>query len=188
MSGFPTVILVLCTGRCGSMTFARAAAHLPGWTAGHETRTHITGPDRFAWPDRHIEVDNRLSWMLGRLDRAWGDRAAYVHLTRDPEAVARSFADRSAIGIMRAYRTDILARSLARMPRASLIDTCRDYVDTVTENITSFLRDKTHVLPMRLETLSQDFDLFCGWAGIDGDLSAARAELAIRHNATETQA
>jgi len=188
LTGFPTTILVLCTGRCGSMTFARAAAHLPGWTAGHETRTHVTGPARFAWPAHHIEVDNRLSWMLGRLDRAWGDRAAYVHLTRDPEEVARSFASRAANGIMRAYRTDILARSMARVPRPSLIDTCRDYVDTVTENITMFLRDKTHVLPMRLETLPQDFDLFCGWAGIGGDLTAARAELAIRHNATESPA
>lgn len=182
---FPDRILVLCTGRCGSTTFARACGHLSGWTTGHETRTHLTGTARFDWPARHIEIDNRLAWLLGRLDRHWGDRAAYVHLTRDPEAVAQSFATRVHGGILRAYRADILARSLTRTPRAQVIDICRDYVDTVTENILHFLRDKTHVLPMRLETLVQDFDLFCGWAGISGDLTAARAQLAIRHNATD---
>lgn len=185
MTGFPRTILVLCTGRCGSTTFARACAHLTGWSVGHESRTHLTGPARFAYPPDHIEVDNRLSWLLGRLDRHWGDRAAYVHLTRDPEAVAQSFASRATTGILRAYRNDILARAMTRAPRPALIDICRDYVDTVTENITAFLRDKTHVLPMRLETLAGDFDLFCDWAGIGGDLTAARAELAIRHNATD---
>lgn len=185
MTGFPANIFVLCTGRCGSTTFARAAAHVPGWSAGHETRTHLTGPARLAYPPRHIEVDNRLSWLLGRLDRAFGDRAAYVHLTRDPEAVAQSFAARAATGILRAYRADILAGAQVRSPRASVLDTCRDYVETVTENIALFLRDKTFVLPMRLETLSEDFDLFCAWAGLSGDLDAARAEIAIRHNATE---
>lgn len=182
----PVNVFVLCTGRCGSMTLERACAHLGNWTVGHESLTHLTGPARLAFPPRHIEIDNRLSWMLGRLDRDWGQDAAYLHLWRDPEAVAQSFAQRANQGIIRAYRTDILARALTRTPRAPLIAVCRDYVDTVGANIRSFLRDKTHVMEMRLETIGPDFDRFCTWIGAEGDLAAARAELTVRHNATES--
>jgi hypothetical protein len=182
---FPDNIFVLCTGRCGSMTLARACAHLTNRSSAHESRTHLLGADRLAYPPRHIEIDNRLSWLLGRLDRTWGDRAAYVHLTRDADEVARSYAARAHQGILKAYRNDIIARSRFKNRKAQVIDFARDYVDTVTDNITHFLRDKTHVLPMTLETLAEDFETFIGWSGAEGDLAAARAELAVRHNATK---
>jgi hypothetical protein len=183
-AAIPGNVFVLCTGRCGSMTLARACARLPGWTSAHEGRTHLTGPARLAYPPRHIEVDNRLSWFLGRLGRDWGDRAAYVHLLRDPEATAQSFARRANQGILRAYRCDILARAPRRNREAALIDYCRDYVETVTENIRAFLAQRRHVMTMRLETLGPDFDSFCRWIGAEGDLGPARAEIAIRHNAS----
>lgn len=184
----PSTIIVLCTGRCGSMTLAAACAHLTTHTSAHEGRTHVVGPARFAFPDNHIEIDNRLAWFTGRLDAAWGDRAAYVHLTRDPEAVAQSFAQRAGQGILKAYRNEILARSRIKARQTPLIDFCRDYVETVTANITHFLRDKTHVMDMTLETMPDDFEQFVGWIAADGDLSAARAELAISHNATAPKA
>jgi len=183
---FPANAFVLCTGRCGSMTLARATGHLTNWTSAHEGLTHALGKARFAYPPQHIEIDNRLSWMLGRLDRHFGNDAAYVHLTREPEAVAQSFAQRANQGIIRAYRTDILARSRTLTPRAPLIRFCRDYVDTVNTNIASFLKDKHHVLQIRLEQIGPDFDAFCGWIGAEGDLTAARRELTLRHNATES--
>ena len=182
---FPRRVFVLCTGRCGSTTLVEACAHLTNWTSGHETRTHLLGPARLAYPDGHIEADNRLSWLLGRLDEAFGDRAAYIHLTRDPEEVARSYAARAAQGILRAYRSDILMGLPARQPDLPLIDVCRDYVATVTANIEHFLNGKRHVLPMRLETIRDDFETFCGWIEAEGDLARARAELSVRHNATE---
>ncbi|MFQ6550109.1 hypothetical protein AADZ90_019350 [Aestuariibius sp. 2305UL40-4] len=37
-------------------------------TAGREARSHPTGAARFDYPKGQIEVDNRLSWLLGRLD------------------------------------------------------------------------------------------------------------------------
>ena len=181
---FPDNIFVLCTGRCGSTTLARACAHLTNRTSAHEGRTHLLGAARLAYPPRHIEIDNRLSWHLGRLDRDWGNRAAYVHLTRDPEAVARSFAARTGQGIMKAYQTAIIFRAQKLTPDVPAIDFARDYVDTVTENIRHFLRDKTHVLPMTLETLADDFETFIGWSGSEGDLDAARTELSIVHNST----
>lgn len=170
------------------MTLSRACAHLTSHTSSHESLTHATGPARFAFPPNHIEIDNRLAWFLGRLDQAWGDRAAYVHLTRDPEDVARSFTQRSNQGIIRGYRQDILARSRNRAWKTPLIDYCRDYVDTVTTNIAHYLRDKSHVMHMTLETMPDDFDRFCAWIGAEGDLTAARAELKVAHNATEQTA
>lgn len=181
----PRNVFVLCTGRCGSMTLARACAPLANWTAAHESRTHLTGEARLAFPPGHIEVDNRLSWFLGRLDATWGDAAAYVHLTRDPEAVAQSFAARAGQGILRAYRRDILARSRAKAPDRPVLEDCRDYVATVTGNIRAFLKDKSHVLPMGLETLETDFETFLGWTSAEGDLAAARRTIRTRHNASE---
>ncbi|EAR49773.1 hypothetical protein OG2516_04728 [Oceanicola granulosus HTCC2516] len=181
--GFENVF-VLNTGRCGSTTLARACAHLTSHGAGHETRTHLTGPDRLAYPSPHIEADNRLSWFLGRLDETWGDRAAYVHLTRDPEAVARSFVARPNPGILRAYRTGILLGAGWKAPAPDPLVLARDYVDTVTANIRHFLRDKSRVMELRLETLEDDLPRFLDWIGATGDLAAARAEIAHRHNAT----
>lgn len=182
----PRNIFVLCTGRCGSTTLARACAHFDNYTCDHEGRSHLTGPARFAFPERHIEIDNRLSWLLGRLDRHWGDNAAYVHLARDPEATAQSFAKRAGQGILKAYRTDILMKAPQRSADTPLIDFCRDYVDTVTENIRLFLSGKTHVMEVTLEGMAADFDRFTGWIGATGDLDAARAELTERHNASRS--
>ena len=98
-------VFVLCTGRSGSTTFYRACRHITNYSAGHELNTSEVGRARLDYPEDHIEVDNRLSWLLGRLDQAYGDRAFYVHLTREEEATARSFDRRwaSRYSIIRAY-------------------------------------------------------------------------------------
>lgn len=186
-SGTPSTIFVLCTGRCGSMTLAAACAHLNSHTSAHESRTHMLGPPRFDVPSNHIEIDNRLAWMLGRLDAHWGNRAGYVHLTRNPEDVAESFTQRAHQGIIKGYRDSILARSRHLSREVPLIDVCRDYVDTVTTNIQLFLRDKSFKMNMTLETMPQDFEKFVNWAGAKGDLDAAHAELNTIHNATKTE-
>ena len=180
----PRNIFVLCTGRCGSTTLARACQHFDNYTAAHESRSHLTGPARFAFPPGHIEIDNRLSWLLGRLERTWGDDAAYVHLTRDPEEVAQSFAKRAGQGILKAYRNDILMKAPTKSADTPLLEFCRDYVDTVTANIVAFLKGKSHVMAMTLDGMEDQFDSFTGWIGATGDLDAARADLATRHNAS----
>lgn len=177
-------VFVLCTGRCGSTTFIRAAKHADNFTAAHESRCHLTGDRRFAYPERHIEADNRLSWMLARLDRAYGDRAHYVHLLRDPEATAESLQKRADRGMMLAYRTEVLMRAGRLNRETPTIDFCRDFVDTVTENIHAFLRDKSRVMTVRLETGAEDFARFWEWIGATGDAAAAAAEWDVRHNAT----
>ncbi len=173
-------VFVLSTGRCGSTTFERACSHITNYTAGHESRAGALGAERFRYPERHIESDNRLSWVLGRLDRAYGDRAFYVHLTREEGLVARSWARRAHAGIMSAYRHAILWHC---PPQAQAMDVARDYVDTVGENIRLFLRDKRNRMDFRLEYAREDFTEFWRRIGAEGDLQAALAEFDVTHNA-----
>ena len=175
-------IFVLCTGRCGSTTLARACGHASNWTAGHETRSHLLGEARLDYPTRHVEVDNRLSWMLGRLETRYGPNAGYVHLTRDPEAVAQSYAARAAYGIMHAYAQGIVFPSPAAEGPRPMLDYARDMVATVTANIDAFLVGKPHVMRLTTEALTRDLPALWDWAGMSGRLDLALQECSIRHN------
>lgn len=178
-------VFILCTGRCGSTTFIRAAEHITNFTSAHESRARDIGPARVDYPPDHIEADHYLAWFLGKLDRAYGDNARYVHLTRDPEAVARSWTEvRDWIGSLpSAYRDGIL-----KATRASFRDTCRDQVDTVNENIRHFLKDKSHTLSFALENAAEDWPRFWQWIGAEGNYEASLAEWSVRHNATPSRA
>jgi hypothetical protein len=175
-------IFILNTGRCGSMTFVAACRHISNYSTGHESRVQLLGAERLAYPPRHIEADNRLSWLLGRLDAAYGDNAYYVHLTRDRARVAASFARRADFGIMKAYRDGILLHEGAELASADAM--ARDYIDTVEANIAHFLKDKRHKIDFRLESAKEDFRRFWHWIGATGDIEQALAEWDTRHNAS----
>jgi hypothetical protein len=175
-------IFILNTGRCGSMTFVAACRHIDNYSTGHESRVQLLGAERLAYPPRHIEADNRLSWLLGRLDAAYGDNAYYVHLTRDRAKVAASFARRADFGIMKAYREGILLHEGAELASADAM--ARDYIDTVEANIAHFLKDKRHKIDFRLESAKEDFRRFWHWIGATGDIEQALAEWDTRHNAS----
>jgi hypothetical protein len=173
-------VFVLSTGRCGSFTFAKACSHMRNFTSGHESRTGLLGAARFEYAPNHIEVDNRLSWMLGRLDEAFGDSALYVHLTRDRESVARSYFARTIPeSIAKAYQYSIMMS-----PGQRRLDFVLDMVDTVNSNIQTFLRDKSNWMPFRLETAPADFRTFWERVGAEGNLEAALGEWNHRHNRT----
>lgn len=181
----PSNIFVLGTGRCGSVTFIRACQHLSNFTAGHETRAGYIGKERFAYPDNHIEADNRLSWFLGGLaDSFSDDRTLYVHLRRDREATAASFLRRwdstYRSSIIRAFGHGLIMRdSDWDNPRA----VCEAYVDTVTQNIDVFLRDRD-ATTIWLENAAEEFPLFVERIGATGDVAAAFAEWKTPHNAS----
>lgn len=174
-------VFILNSGRCGSTTFIQACSHISNYSAGHETRVQLLGAERLAYPDNHIEADNRLSWLLGRLDAAYGNDAYYVHLTREREAAAASFARRAGFGIMKAYREGIL---LQDDPGSSDQDVACDYLDTVEANIALFLRDKRNRMAFRLERAQDDFPAFWRWIGAQGDLDGALAEWDRHYNAS----
>ncbi len=177
-------IFILNTGRCGSTTFIQACRHISNYSAGHETRLRQIGDARLAYPDNHIEADNRLTWLLGRLDQAYGDRAYYVHLTRERAATAASFAQRKDFGIMKAYREGIL---LEGEPGQTSLDIALDYLTTAETNIAHFLKDKTHTMSFRLEHAQRDFPVFWDWIDAQGRLDAALLEWQSRHNASMPQ-
>lgn len=174
-------IFVLNSGRCGSTTFIQACSHITNYTAGHETRLHLIGSARLAYPDNHIEADNRLSWLLGRLEHAYGDRAFYVHLTRERAAVADSFARRMDFGIMKAYREGILLGGEAGQRD---LDLALDYLDTVEANVELFLKDKSRTMRIKLESAREDFADFWQRIGATGDLEGALQTWDIRFNAS----
>lgn len=180
-----TQVFVLCTGRCGSTTFARACEHAINFTAKHESRTHLLGTNRFAYPRNHIEVDNRLAWWTGKLHQQFGDRPYYVHLKRDRASVVSSYVGRKGYGLIKAYRETMLCNLVLRKPNTDLTEIAEDMIDTITSNIEFFLRDKTKVMTMNVETMDTDFPAFWDWIGATGDLDAAMAEWHTRHNATE---
>ncbi len=173
-------VFVLNAGRCGSTTFIEACKHITNYSASHESRSRYCGARRLAYPANHIEADNRLSWMLGRLDRRFGDQAFYVHLRRDRDATVQSFVRRADFGIMRAYRGGILLGGSGQ----SAEDIARDYLDTVESNIALFLRGKSGKMDFFLEQAPRDFPLFWERIHAEGNLDLALAEWSIRHNAS----
>lgn len=174
-------IFILNTGRCGSTTFIQACQHILNYSAAHESNIHFTGIRRLQYPANHIEADNRLSWLLGRLDKVYGDTAYYVHLKREHASTAESFAKRNEFGIMKAYREGILMHPDNNPDSHDIAD---DYINTVESNIQCFLKDKTHTLDIQLETIKSDFSVFWEWIGAKGNLAEALNIWDTRYNAS----
>ena len=173
-------VFVLCTGRCGSVTFAKAANHADNFTVGHESRIGMMGERRLDYPDNHIEIDNRLSWFLGRLHERYPD-AFYVHLRRDLETTALSFAKRFNPGqIMPAYLTGIYQG----IERIGVYDVALDYCETVTANIRAFLKYQPSRVTVDLESAKEGFRRFWKVAGLEGDLESALETWDVKHNAS----
>ncbi|WP_051426110.1 hypothetical protein [Jiangella gansuensis] len=182
---------VLCTGRCGSVTFIKACAHIDNFSAGHETLASEVGTRRFAYPDDHVEADNRLSWFLGPLHARFGADALFVHLRRDPVLVAQSFERRWDNGhnanIIKAFSEAVIPHRRER-PVGERGELARFYVDTVTANIEAFLRTVPYSMTIDLEDAKDRFPEFWYRLGAEGDLDAALAEFDRRHNASVTDA
>lgn len=109
-------MFVLSTGRCGSTTVTRAFRQAANYTSGHETRAGCI-TDRLAYPDDHIESDNRLVWFLGGLEARFGDRAHWIHLTRDPDEVVDSHVRRWEALIARRRLGGLARRPQTWLPR-----------------------------------------------------------------------
>lgn len=178
-------VFILCTGRSGSVTFIKACQHISNFTSAHESRTALLGADRLDYADNHIEADNRLSWLLGRLDRKYGSEAFYVHLRRDRQATAASFVKRYGSGIIRAYRGSGILMGLPE--DADPLAVALDYCDTVDSNIEAFLKDKPNRMVFNLESASDQFPQFCELIGADVNLPEALAHFDIRYNASKVR-
>jgi len=179
-------VFVLGTGRCGTVTFSEACRHITNYSSSHESRVSIVGSQRLAYPPRHIEVDNRLSWMLGRLERIYGDEAVYVHMVRNPLDTARSYEKRWWPGsLISAYVQGIYLYLPEDVDRLAC---SQDLVETVNANVEQFLKSKTRTMRFSLENAESDFRDFWRLISAEGDLNAAIRVWAVRHNASEVPA
>lgn len=176
-------IFVLNTGRCGSTTFIEACKHITNYSCAHESRSAMLGQERLNYPENHIEADNRLSWLLGRLDKQYGDSAFYVHLKRNEYDTARSFTKRFSGGIIKAYRGDGILMGLPE--DTDPLSVSLDYCNTVNSNIDFFLKDKSKQITITIENIEQGFSEFWSRINAEGDISAALKELNTKHNATK---
>lgn len=177
-------VFVLTTGRSGSLSFSEACRHMTNYSSGHETRVGLVGDDRVAYPDAHIETDDRLAWFLGRLEDAFGDEAYYVHLLRNDDDTAASRVRRWNKPMMRAYRNGILWDV---DPDIDRLEVARDLNVTVNANIRSFLRDKPRQMTVEIETARESFPEFWNAIGAEGDLDGALAEFDRRHHEGTSQ-
>lgn len=175
-----TNVFVLNTGRCGSSTLMEACKHISNYSCGHESRSKLLGDARFGYPAFHIEVDNRLSWFLGRLDKHYGDNARYVHLMRNRNDTARSYVRRYPLSIVKAYRQTMLMGAVDGSKPMSI---CLDYCDTINTNIELFLKDKAYKMEFMLENAKHDFRKFWEFIGAEGDIDGALAEFDVSYNA-----
>lgn len=175
-------IFILCTGRCGSKTFINACSHINNYTSSHESRTNMLGQERFSYPKNHIEADNRLSWLLGRLDRVYGDTAFYVHLIRNKYDTAYSFVKRYDRGIIKAYRGMGIIMGLDENIDPLLVSL--DYYDTVNSNIHTFLKTKPNKMIFHLENAKHDFLEFCNFIRAEVELEPAKAEFDLNYNSS----
>lgn len=174
-------IFVLSTGRCGSVTFSRACSHITNYTVAHESQARILGDAHFHYPGNHIEIDNRLSWFLGRLDDVYGMDAIYVHLKRDDRATAKSYAKRFGSGIIRGYAKGMM---MGKHPKSVAMELCLDYCKTVNSNIACFLKDKPRKMNFQLEEAKTHFPQFWEMIGAEGDYETALLEWETSYNQT----
>ena len=176
-------VFVLGTGRCGTVTMSHACSHVRNFTTGHESLAEATGDARFAYPPRHIEIDPRLPWFLGELYARY-PTALYVHLIRDPEAVAQSIARRwgGARGFANAFGQAMI---YGGDRHASRLDIARFQVRTMTANISLFL-DTTlsESMTVQLEEVWDWFPEFWCRIGAVGNMTKAQAEFATHYNAS----
>lgn len=175
-------IFVLCTGRCGSTTFQKACSHIKNYTVSHE-RNMSNINDRFRYPKYHIEIDNRLVWFLGSLDKIYGKKPFYVHLFRNKTETAKSFAPR------RGPRNILLnfARGICFQKEYKNLPMAMKLVETVWDNIELFLRDKPNKIAIDIDNPEREFRQFWTKINAKGNFEKAREEFNWKYNVGVTK-
>ncbi|MFT7154934.1 MAG: hypothetical protein ACJAVL_000236 [Bacteroidia bacterium] len=179
-------VFVLNVGRSGSTTFAKACTHISNFSSGHETKSWEIGMERLTYSVGHIEVDNKLSWMLGSLDVNYGHKAYYVHLTRNKEDVVNSWNQlwNHSFSNIRFFAEGVLSNIPELLSEKQKRTISEHHYDAVNANIEFFLKDKSNVITIQFEDVEKGFRQFWTEIGAEGDLESALAEFKVKHNAS----
>jgi len=177
-------VFVLNAGRCGSSTFAEACRHITNYTSGHETRADKIN-DRLKYPSNHIEVDNQLSFMLGRLDEQYGNEGAYVHLKRNLCDTAKSWVKKENMharkGRIWFYENQIILGK----SKYDQIEVAKHYCKTVNKNIEKFIKDKNKKMTIEIESAENRAIEFFEMIKAKGDIDSFKDEFTKKHNSIE---
>lgn len=177
-------VFVLNVGRCGSSTFAEACSHITNYTSGHETKSGKI-ENRIEYPDNHIEVDNQLTFMLGRLDEEYGKEAAYVHLKRDLHDTAKSWVKKEnkyrRKGRLWFYGNQVILGE----DGYDQMKIAKHYCRTVNKNIKSFLKNKKIKVTIEIENAESKAREFFEIIDAEGNIGKFKKELTKKHNRIE---
>lgn len=189
-------VFVLCTGRCGSLTFAKACSHITNYTVAHESDRLV----ELDYPDQHIEIDNRLAYFLGDLYYRYAvfkdQDTVFATLIRDRMEVITSYAKRYRLhggGIMKGHQWYVLkAPVLRKAMEMRRLGVAQHFVDATLKNIGAFnllVAATQPDIPLPLVNISgdieKDFRHFWKDVKAEGDFDAALAEFGTKHNAEE---
>jgi len=157
---------------------------MTNFTVGHESNAGRLGDDRLHYPAQHIEVDNRLSWMLGSLDAKYGDHVYYVHLIRAKSPTVASYMRRwqHRESLVAGFTNGILMRDHKQLSPSERNTAVSTMYDTINTNIDFFLRGRSNACRVEMEEMEAGFTQFWQAIGAEGDLDAALRVLQQVHN------
>ena len=171
-------VFILGTGRCGSMPCAKAASHVTNFTSAHESNIL---PD-FHFPDNHIEVSPRLTWVLSSLGRVYPDDDTFwVHLVRRREEVIASWIKRGPHRGAGYWRKLVWSTSSV----VSYKKACGMCYDAMHGQIEDFLDTRVRTFRIRLEHGAEDWGNLWSRIHAEGDFEASEAEWKTKYNAAK---
>jgi len=178
-----TRLFVLTIGRSGSTAFAAACGHSTRFTVGHESNADLFLPERICYPPMHIEIDNRLVHYVELLKDQYGDDAAYVYLSREPEAIVDSYVRRwhLSISAVRAHGISTLMRA-GSVERGDRQHIARDYVRLMDARIRWHVARSSHGYLLRSDELRSELPRFWTHFGLGDGLEGATCALGNRYN------
>ena len=80
------------------------------------------------------------------------------------------------------YASSLLFRRVNELTEDEKLSICRDYVQTVEDNIIDFLRDKSKQITIDISEADKKFPLFWEAIGAEGNLNAAIGQFQISLN------
>ena len=180
-------VFILAPERSGTTTFYKACKHITNYVTSHETNQNSLAKHlNMTYPDNHIEIDNRLVFNLGYLDRFYGDSVfvvLYRPIYKNIYSLMKRFHDRGSI--VEGYMDNIIGvrPELASEKEKHQAAWC--YTVSTRNNIRLFLKGKKDIFTILIEDPEVNFIKFWKFIGAEGDLQAALNEFRVKHNNSE---
>jgi len=166
-------VFVVGTGRCGTVTFSKACAHITNFSSGHETYSRSFFEFKnLSIPDNRIEVDPHFAHVLPLALEKYPD-AKWVHLIRARKPCVESIARTTGIKHYAKF---------ASMNESVKIEHVADtFYSVVNANIEMWLK-KTNSMTMHLEKLSEEWPAFWDFITAKGSIKDSIKEFETRYN------